>query len=90
MAINKAQQVVKQTGDLPVPIHLRNAPTQLMKELGYGKDYLYSHDYPQNFAFQDYLPEELQGKTFYEPSDNPRENALREALKKLWGERYGY
>lgn len=90
MAINKAQQVVKQTGDLPVPIHLRNAPTQLMKELGYGKDYLYSHDYPQNFAFQDYLPEELQGKTFYEPSNNPRENALREALKKLWGERYGY
>lgn len=90
MAINKAQQVVKQMGDLPVPIHLRNAPTQLMKELGYGKDYLYSHDYPQNFAFQDYLPEELQGKTFYEPSDNPRENALREALKKLWGERYGY
>lgn len=90
MAINKAQQVVKQTGDLPVPIHLRNAPTQLMKELGYGKDYLYSHDYPQNFAFQDYLPEELQGKTFYEPSDNPRENALRETLKKLWGERYGY
>ena len=90
MAINKAQQVIKQTGDLPVPIHLRNAPTQLMKELGYGKDYLYSHDYPQNFAFQDYLPEELQGKTFYEPSDNPRENALREALKKLWGDRYGY
>ena len=77
-AINKAQQVVKQTGDLSVPIHLRNAPTKLMKELGYGKDYQYAHDYEGNFAFQDYLPDELQGETFYEPSDNPRENALRE------------
>ena len=89
-AINKAQQVVKQTGDLSVPIHLRNAPTKLMKELGYGKDYQYAHDYAHNFAFQDYLPDELQGETFYEPSDNPRENALRDYLKKLWGERYGY
>lgn len=89
-AINKAQQVVKQTGDLSVPIHLRNAPTKLMKELGYGKDYQYAHDYGSNFAFQDYLPDELQGETFYEPSDNPRENALRDYLKKLWGDRYGY
>ena len=89
-AINKAQQVVKQTGDLSVPIHLRNAPTKLMKELGYGKDYQYAHDYEHNFAFQDYLPDELQGETFYEPSDNPRENALRDYLKKLWGDRYGY
>jgi len=89
-AINKAQQVVKQTGDLSVPIHLRNAPTKLMKELGYGKDYQYAHDYADNFAFQDYLPDELQGETFYEPSDNPRENALRDYLKKLWGDRYGY
>ena len=89
-AINKAQQIVKQTGDLSVPIHLRNAPTKLMKELGYGKDYQYAHDYESNFAFQDYLPDELQGETFYEPSDNPRENALRDYLKKLWGERYGY
>ncbi|ACU92986.1 AAA ATPase central domain protein [Capnocytophaga ochracea DSM 7271] len=89
-AINKSQQVVKQTGDLSVPIHLRNAPTKLMKELGYGKDYQYAHDYESNFAFQDYLPDELQGETFYEPSDNPRENALRDYLKKLWGERYGY
>ena len=89
-AINKAQQVVKQTGDLSVPIHLRNAPTKLMKELGYGKDYQYAHDYESNFAFQDYLPDELQGETFYEPSDNPRENALRDYLKKLWGGRYGY
>ena len=89
-AINKAQQVVKQTGDLSVPIHLRNAPTKLMKELGYGKDYQYAHDYESNFAFQDYLPDELQGETCYEPSDNPRENALRDYLKKLWGDRYGY
>ena len=89
-AINKAQQVVKQTGDLSVPIHLRNAPTKLMKELGYGKDYQYAHDYESNFAFQDYLPDELQGETFYEPSNNPRENALRDYLKKLWGDRYGY
>ena len=89
-AINKAQQVVKQTGDLSVPIHLCNAPTKLMKELGYGKDYQYAHDYEGNFAFQDYLPDELQGETFYEPSDNPRENALREYLKKHWGNRYGY
>ena len=89
-AINKAQQVVKQTGDLSVPIHLRNAPTKLMKELGYGRDYQYAHDYEGNFAFQDYLPDELQGETFYEPSDNPRENALREYLKKHWGNRYGY
>ena len=89
-AINKAQQVVKQTGDLSVPIHLRNAPTKLMKELGYGKDYQYAHDYEGNFAFQDYLPDELQGETFYEPFDNPRENALREYLKKHWGNRYGY
>lgn len=89
-AINKAQQMVKQTGDLSVPIHLRNAPTKLMKELGYGKDYQYAHDYAHNFVFQDYLPDELQGETFYEPSDNPRENALRDYLKKLWGERYGY
>ena len=89
-AINKAQQVVKQTGDLSVPIHLRNAPTKLMKELGYGKDYQYAHDYESNFAFQDYLPDELQGETFYDPSDNPRENALRDYLKKLWGDRYGY
>ena len=89
-AIGKAQQVVKQTGDLPVPIHLRNAPTKLMKELGYGKDYLYAHDYDQNFAFQDYLPDDLQGEVFYQTGNNPREEALREYLKKLWGNRYHY
>ncbi|CEN37590.1 Replication-associated recombination protein A (fragment) [Capnocytophaga canimorsus] len=90
MAINKAQQLVKQTGDLSVPIHLRNAPTKLMKELNYGKDYKYSHDFENNFAFQDFLPEDLQGTMLYEPGDNPRENALRTYLKNLWGERYNY
>ncbi len=89
-AINLAQQVVKQTGDLSVPIHLRNAPTKLMKELNYGKDYKYSHDYEGNFAFQDFLPEGLEGQKFYEPGDNQRENAMRAYLKKLWGERYNY
>lgn len=90
VAINKAQQLVKQMGDLPVPIHLRNAPTKLMKELNYGKEYKYSHDYENNFAFQDFLPEELQGEKLYEPSNNQRENALRSYLKNLWGERYNY
>ncbi len=89
-AINLAQQMVKQTGDLSVPIHLRNAPTKLMKELNYGKDYKYSHDYEGNFAFQDFLPEGLEGQKFYEPGDNQRENAMRAYLKKLWGERYDY
>ena len=89
-AINKAQQLVKQQGNLSVPLHLRNAPTALMKELSYGRDYHYAHDYPHNFIFQDFLPEELQGTTLYEPCDNPKENALRAYLKSLWGERYGY
>jgi len=89
-AINKAQQLVKQQGNLSVPLHLRNAPTALMKELSYGKDYHYAHDYPHNFVFQDFMPEELQGTTLYEPCDNPKENALRAYLKSLWGERYGY
>ncbi|GIZ15026.1 replication-associated recombination protein A [Capnocytophaga catalasegens] len=89
-AINTAQQVVRQKGDLPVPIHLRNAPTKLMQELNYGQDYLYSHDYPQNFVFQDFLPGEIQGYRFYEPCDNPKENTLRNYLKTLWKDRYGY
>ncbi len=90
MAIGKAQQVVKQTGDLPVPIHLRNAPTKLMKELGYGDDYKYSHDYPNNFAFQEFLPDELSGTIFYEPGNNSRENGTREFLKNRWQIKYNY
>ncbi|WP_310594275.1 replication-associated recombination protein A [Flavobacterium sp.] len=90
LAIGTAQQIVKQTGDLPVPIHLRNAPTQLMKELGYGEDYKYSHDYANNFAEQEFLPESLKGTAIYEPGNNARENSTREFLKNRWKDKYGY
>ncbi len=89
-AIGKAQQIVKQTGDLTVPIHLRNAPTPLMKELGYGEDYKYSHDYANNFAEQEFLPEAIAGTPIYEPGNNTRENTTREFLKNRWKEKYGY
>lgn len=89
-AINKAQQLVKETGDLPVPLHLRNAPTQLMKDLGYGKEYQYSHNYENNFSLQEYLPEKLSGTKFYEPGNNAREMDLRNYLKRLWKNKYGY
>ncbi len=88
MAIGKAQQLVKQTGDLPVPLPLRNAPTQLMKDIGYGDDYKYSHDYPDNFVHQEFLPKEISGHTFYKPGNNSRENAIRENLKAKWGNKY--
>lgn len=90
MAINQAQQIVKQTGDLSVPIHLRNAPTKLMKELGYGEEYKYSHDYANNFAEQEFLPNEISETTFYEPGRNSRENSTREFLKNRWQEKYNY
>lgn len=90
MAIAKAQQIVKQTGDLPIPIHLRNAPTKLMKELGYGEDYKYAHDYTNNFVTQEFLPDELIGHTFYEPGDNSREKGTREFLKNRWQLKYRY
>ncbi len=89
-AIGKAQQIVKQTGDLSVPIHLRNAPTPLMKELGYGEEYKYSHDYANNFAEQEFLPEAIAGTPIYEPGNNTRENTTREFLKNRWKEKYGY
>ena len=89
-AIGKAQQIVKQTGDLSVPIHLRNAPTPLMKELGYGEEYKYSHDYANNFAEQEFLPEGISGTPIYEPGNNARENSTREFLKNRWKEKYGY
>lgn len=89
-AIGKAQDAVKKYGDLPVPLHIRNAPTKLMKELGYGDNYEYSHAYDNNFSQQEYLPEELKGSVFYEPGNNPRENELRNYLKSLWKEKYGY
>ncbi|MHC5354243.1 replication-associated recombination protein A [Myroides sp. LJL115] len=90
LAIGQAQQVVKQTGDLSVPIHLRNAPTKLMKELGYGQEYKYSHDYENNFAFQEFLPDELSGTLFYNPGPNNRENATREFLRNRWNLKYNY
>lgn len=89
-AIGKAQQVVRQTGDLPVPLHLRNAPTKLMKDLDYGKDYKYAHSYENNFVEQEFLPEEIKGTTFYEPGMNQREQADKELLKKKWKGKYGY
>ncbi|MNK01014.1 Replication-associated recombination protein A [compost metagenome] len=89
MAIGKAQQMVKQTGDLPVPLHLRNAPTKLMKELGYGDEYKYSHDYVNNFAEQEFLPDEIKNTAFYDPGNNSRENSTREFLKNRW-KKYGY
>lgn len=89
-AINKAQAAVKQSGDLSVPLHLRNAPTGLMKELGYGQDYQYAHAFENNFAVQEYLPDKLSGTVFYEPGANPSENKLREHLKKLWKDKYRY
>ena len=90
VAIGKAQQLVKQTGDLSVPIHLRNAPTPLMKELGYGEEYKYAHDYVNNFAEQEFLPEAIAGTALYEPGNNSRENTTREFLKNRWKDKYGY
>lgn len=90
MAIGKAQSVVKQTGDLPVPIHLRNAPTKLMKELGYGDDYKYAHDYTNNFAEQEFLPDDITNTSFYDPGNNSRENGTREFLRNRWRGKYGY
>ena len=90
IAIGNAQQLVKQTGDLPVPIHLRNAPTKLMKELGYGEDYKYSHDYANNFAEQEFLPDAIKETVLYNPGSNSRENSNREFLKNRWKDKYGY
>lgn len=90
MAINKAQQIVEQTGDLSVPIHLRNAPTKLMKELGYGEEYLYAHEYTNNFVDQEFLPDGLENTVFYNPGQNSREQSTRDFLKNRWREKYGY
>lgn len=90
MAINLAQQEVKKSGDLPVPLHLRNAPTKLMKELGYGDEYKYAHDYDNHFVKQEFLPNEISGTTFYNPSEYSRERDLKIFLKERWGDKYGY
>lgn len=89
-AINAAQDAVKKTGNLPVPLHLRNAPTRLMKDLGYGKGYGYSHNYEDHFNLQEYLPEELSNSKFYEPASNVAEERIRQWLRQRWKEKYGY
>jgi len=90
MAINRAQELVRQEGDLSVPLHLRNAPTKLMKDLNYGQNYKYAHDYENNFAAQEFMPKELSGKKLYDPGKNARENEIRKHLQQLWGKKYGY
>ncbi len=90
MAIGQALEVVKRTSNLPVPLHLRNAPTKLMKELDYGKNYKYAHDFPGNFVEQEFLPEEIAGTPFYRPSQNDREQVLANHLRKLWKDKYGF
>lgn len=88
MAIKRAQEKVKETGDLSVPLALRNAPTRLMKDLGYGSEYKYAHDYTGNFVAEEFLPQEISGNTFYEPGSNTRENALKEFLTHRWKDKY--
>ncbi len=90
MAIESALQKVNETGDLPVPLSVRNAPTKLMKNLGYGKDYQYAHGFENNFVNMEFLPDELKGMKFYEPGKNAREEEMRKHLRTLWKEKYGY
>lgn len=90
MAIDAALALVKRTGDLPVPLHIRNAPTRLMKELGYNEGYLYAHNYSGNFVDQEFLPDAIRGNKFYEPGNNPREAETRRLLHERWKGKYGY
>jgi putative ATPase len=90
VAIGDAIEAAKNTAHLPVPLHLRNAPTKLMKQIGYGKDYKYAHNFEGNFAKQEFLPEELKGSKFFEPGPNPREEEIRRKLAQWWGDWYGY
>jgi putative ATPase len=89
-AISFAQDLIAKSGDLPVPLHLRNAPTKLMKDLGYGKDYQYPHDHPDRFVDDEYLPEKIKGTQIWSPAANQKEQEIREKMKKLWGKRYEY
>lgn len=89
-AINEALEKVRQTGNLSIPLHLRNAPTKLMKELGYGEDYKYAHDYENQFIEQEFLPEEIKGTTLYQPGNNQKEKSVRDFLKSRWNKKYGY
>jgi putative ATPase len=88
MAINKAQALVKETGNLPVPLPLRNAPTKLMKDLGYGENYKYSHEGANNFVAQEFFPEELSGTSFYQSGSSNREKDIEATIKNLWGDKY--
>lgn len=90
MAVEQALATVKQTGNLPVPLHLRNAPTKLMKELGYGDEYKYAHHFANNFVEQEFLPDEIKNTVFYNPNNNARENELRQFLKNRWKDKYDY
>ena len=90
MAVEKASAAVRQWGDLPVPLHIRNAPTKLMKDLGYHEGYKYAHDFAGNFTEQEYLPQGLEGTKFYEPGTTPREQDTRNSLRARWGQKYGY
>jgi putative ATPase len=90
VAINEAQELVETKGDLPVPLHIRNAPTGLMKKLGYGKGYKYAHDYDLNFTEQEFLPNEIAGTKIYDPGNSAAEQRLRAFLKERWGDKYGY
>ncbi len=89
-AINEAQELVRKTGDLPVPLNIRNAPTKLMKDLGYGKDYKYAHSYEGNFVAEEFLPEKIKNTILYMPQDNIREKEIMERLEKLWKKKYKY
>jgi len=89
-AINKALQNVEETGNMPVPLEIRNAPTKLMKELGYGENYKYAHNFKNNFISQEFMPDKIKGTKFYEPGNNSRENVHREYLKNNWKDKYGY
>lgn len=90
MAIEEALSIVRKNGDLPVPLHIRNAPTGLMKRMGYGENYKYAHNYEGAFTEQEFLPQELKGTVFYDPGKSPREEELRKFLKGLWKGKYGY
>ncbi len=89
-AIGYAQSIVQKTGNLPVPLQLRNAPTKLMKDLDYGKDYKYAHGFEGNFVYQEFLPDEISKTEFYEAGNNPNEQKIKERINSLWGEKYGY
>jgi len=90
LAIRSAQKSCREQGDLPVPLHIRNAPTSLMKKIGYGKDYKYAHDFDNNFAEQEFLPEKIKGMKFYNPQENPKEKEIRARLKAFWKDKYKY